>query len=177
MCKNNLLSSLRAEAPDTEPEDPKSHQLTILFNESSWGHRWKDKIPRYDDVQSFQKHLLSLSCVSLKGFKKYSYEHVNHLIPQVHTKFWIRGLLESILYIEAETTKNTFNKSQERLLQILGCSKQDVMAEDKFSGQWVNRVTGSRLAHQLMNVNSKDSKQKLPSVRPDISVLTIAFNM
>jgi len=130
--RNNLVSSLRAEAPGPEPDDPKSHELTMVFNEAYWGHRWKDTISLYHDVKTFQKHLLSLSCVSLKGFKTFSYEHVNHLIPQVSTKVWIRGLMESIMDTEAtmETTSHPF-ESQQRVLQILGCSKQDVMADDK----------------------------------------------
>jgi len=176
--KNNLVSSLRAEAPGSEPDDPKSHDLTIVFNEANWGHRWKDTIPRYHDVNTFQKHLLSLSCVSLKGFKRFSYEHVNNLIPQVNTKFWIRGLIESIMDTEATmlTTSHPF-ETQQRVLQILGCSKQDVMADDKVLNRWVKRSTGQYLCQQLMMIDTNHSDKKLPHLRPDISVLTPSFNL
>jgi len=177
--KNTLISSLRVETPTSDPEDPQSHQLTILFNESAWGEQWnKATVPAYNDVASFQKHLLSMCCFSLKGFKKHSYQHVMHFLPNVRTKFWIRGLLECLLETQGmmDDTKHLM-QTQQRVLQLLGCSKRVVMAENKFVRRWIHRVSRRHLATQLMKVNTDNSNKKLPHHRPDNSSLTVAFNM
>jgi len=179
MKRNHLVSNLRAEAPTGDNDNPNAHQLTIIFNESNWGQRWKATIPKYDDVKSFRKHLLSLCCVTLKGFKKCSFQHVSHLVPQVHTKFWIRGLLENLLDSEMvmidETTGPT--EKPERMLQLLGCSKVVVQTQDLFEMRWIERISGRSLAKKLMELNINGRQLKVPPVRPDVANITIAFNV
>jgi len=63
------------------------------------------------------------------------------------------------------------------VLQILGCSKQNVMADDKLLNRWVKRSTGKYLVQQLMMIDTTHIDKKLSHLRPDIPVLTTPLNL
>jgi len=155
-CSGGEMSCLRAELLTTNSLDnTQAHQLTILLNEYDGGQWWKDTIPNYADVKKFRKHFLSMCCVTLKGLKKFSYQHASHLIPQFDTKSWIRGLLCNLWKTELMIGKitNSHESKQTLLQKINGCSKIDVWAQNGIENGLELIKIGRPLAKRLRDLN------------------------
>jgi len=164
----HLIAQLKVELED--PSSVQQSDLTILLEDSNFGQRWKDQIPAYDQVKNFRTHLMSLSCLSLKGFRRHSRRHVGHMVPEQESVKWLRGLLKSVCDIPR--TKNSSAEDFYEMLRIIAFSDQQIYIEEVKGESTKERKTGKFLATQLLKINSNESPLITPYGAPRITKLT-----
>jgi len=169
---DDCVPKLRVELTE---DDSYESNLTLLFEESKFGRKWSNSVPAYDSVKNFRKHLLSMSCLTLKGFRKMTSKHSVHLVPEKETVKWLRGLLKSICATDNKKNNQSQEEDLYETLRVLGCSSAKIFVEETPGESSKERIGGRHLAKELCKIGTNESLFILSTTASKVTKLTSDF--